>query len=299
MGETQGTMAFTLEQVRAYPFPCELVTAPKGERAAWVFVQHGIHNIWGVEGPEWNALRLTDYQEDDGQELTHLRFTPDGERIVCVRGGDHHSNWPAPGNLQPNPNSSPAEPKLEILVIPFSDGAPKGIAEGDLPEVSPQGDRVAFIKDHQVGSAPLDASEPAKRLFFVRGKCSDLQWSPDGAALAFVNDRDDHSFIGIYRSASEPLTYLAPSTFRDACPRWSPDSGRIAFVRSAGDGARPRLPFERRPDPWELWVADAVTGQARCLYRNSTDLPGIYSRMPWGAFLQWGDGEKAPHGIRE
>ena len=292
MGEAQGAMAFTLEQVRDYPFPCELITASEGERAAWVFVQRGIHNLWGAEGPDWNACRLTDYQEDDGQELTHLRFTRDGQHIVCVRGGDHHANGPAPGNLQPNPNSSPTEPKLEILVVPFSGGSPKGIAEGDLPEVSPLGDRVAFIKDHQVWSVSFDASEPANRLFFVRGKCSELQWSPDGATLAFVNDRDDHSIIGVYRSASEPLTYLAPSTFWDACPRWSPDGSRIAFIRSVGDGARPRMPFELRPEPWALWVADAVTGQARCLFQNPASLPGIYPRMQWGTFLQWGDGDR-------
>jgi dipeptidyl aminopeptidase/acylaminoacyl peptidase len=283
---------FTFEQVRSYPLPVELVTAPTGARAAWVFIQYGIHNIWAAEGPDWSPFRLTDYREDDGQELTNLRFTQDGQRIVYVRGGDHHANFPAPGNLQPNPNSGPTEPKLGIWVLPFSGGTPQLLAEGDLPEVSPTGDRVAFLRDHQVWAVPLDGSAPAHRLFFTRGKCAELQWSPDGQTLAFVSDRDDHSFIGLYRSADEPIRYLAPSTYKDYCPRWSPDSKQIAFLRTPGDGSRPRLPFELRPDHWSLWVADVETGLGRCLFRNPAALPGWYPRMLWGPFLQWGAGDR-------
>ncbi len=279
---------FTFEQVRAYPLPVELVTAPTGARAAWVFIQYGIHNLWAAAGPDWHAVRLTDYREDDGRELTNLRFTADGEQIVYVRGGDHHANFPAPGNLQPNPNSGPIEPKLEIFVVPFSGGTPKLLAEGDLPEASSVLGRVAFLKDHQIWSAPLDGAEPASRLFFARGNCAEPHWSPDGRTLAFVNDREDHSFIGLYRSASEPIRYLAPSTSKDYCPRWSPDGKQIAFLRTPGDGAQPRLPFELRPDHWSIWVADVETGVGRCLFRNPAEFPGWYPRMGWGPFLQWG-----------
>ncbi|HLV81064.1 MAG TPA: hypothetical protein VKT32_12320, partial [Chthonomonadaceae bacterium] len=209
------TNAFTFEQARAYPLPKELTAAPVGARVAWVFVQHGICNLWGAEGPDWTARPLTDFREDDGQEITHLRFTPDGGQVLYVRGGDHHANWPAPGNLQPNPNSSPIERKVEIYAVPFTGGAPRLLAEGDAPEVSPAGDRVAFIREHQVWSLPLGGTGAAERLFFARGKCSGLQWSPDGGALAFVSDREDHSFIGVYRSAAEPIRYLAPSTAAD------------------------------------------------------------------------------------
>src|SRR5579884_583605 len=282
---------FTFEQVRSYPLPKELTAAPVGAKAAWVFVQQGIYNLWVAEGPEWTARRVTGYHEDDGQEITNLRFTADGQKLVYVRGGDHHANWPAPGNLQPNPNSSPIERKIEIYGISFTGGAPQLLAEGDLPEISPQGDRVAFIRDHQVWSVPLDGSGAAARLFFARGKCSGLQWSPDGAALAFVSDHDDHSFIGIYRSEAEPIRYLAPSTGWDTSPRWSPDGRQIAFVRMPGDH-RPRPLFTPRPDPWLLWVADAATGEARCLFENPATLPGLYPRMQWDVALHWGAGDR-------
>src|SRR6185312_6964848 len=51
------------------------------------------------------AQRATSYTSDDGQELTNLAFTPDGNTVVYVRGGDHDANWEAPGKLAPDPAS--------------------------------------------------------------------------------------------------------------------------------------------------------------------------------------------------
>jgi hypothetical protein len=45
----------------------------------------------------------------------------------------------------------------------------------------------------------------AMRLFFDHGKDGSPVWSADGTRLAFVSGRDDHSFIGIYASAEQPL----------------------------------------------------------------------------------------------
>ena len=63
------------------------------------------------------------------------------------------------------------------------------------------------------------------------------RWSPDGRKIAFVSNRVDHSFIGIYDVATRSVKYMAPGVDRDTSPTWSPDSRRIAFIR------RPGLPF--------------------------------------------------------
>jgi dipeptidyl aminopeptidase/acylaminoacyl peptidase len=284
--------SFTLEQVRSYPFPAELTVAPRGARIAWVFNERGVRNVWVAEGPSWAARQITPYTADDGQEITNLRFTPDGETVIYVRGGDHDANWAAEGNLAPDPASSPVQPHVEIWAVPFSGGAPRLLAQGDEPVVSPAGDRVVFTRDRQLWVVPTDGSRPAKRLFFDRGTDGSAVWSPDGARLAFVSNRGDHAFIGIYSSDSTPILYLAPSTSRDLSPRWSPDGRRIAFVRLPGTGGAPPTILEQHPTPFSIWVADAATGEGRLVWQSPATLRGSLPTSQGRANLQWAAGDR-------
>jgi dipeptidyl aminopeptidase/acylaminoacyl peptidase len=287
---TRQGASFGVEQVINYPYPSELVASPTGSRIAWAFNIKGMRNIWVAEGPDFKARRLTDYMTDEGQELTFLEFSHDGNYIVYVRGGDHDSNGPAAGNLQPDPASSPVQAKMEVWSVPFAGGTPKLLGEGDDPTISPRGDRVAFIRDRQIWAAPLDGAKPAARLFFCRGQSSSPEWSPDGSALAFVSSREDHSFIGTYTSNSEPIRYLAPSTSRDISPRWSPDGQMIAFARRQGSGGAPPTILQQHPDPWEIWVADARSANAHLVWKSPETLRGSFPRTLGNANLNWGVG---------
>ncbi|HEU4643365.1 MAG TPA: alpha/beta fold hydrolase [Gemmatimonadaceae bacterium] len=284
------TRSFTLEQVQSYPFPSDLIAAPSGARVAWVFNERGVRNIWVAEAPDWKARRVTAYGADDGQELTNLAFSPDGGTIVYVRGGDHDSNWSAEGNLPPDPSSSPEQPKVGIWSVPFAGGAPKLLAEGDEPVISPRGDRVAFTKDRQIWIVPLDGTQPAKRLFFARGESESPEWSPDGSKLAFVSNRGDHAFIAVYASDSEPIRYLAPSTSRDRGPRWSPDGARIAFVRLPGAGGAPQTILDQHPNPFGIWVADVATGEGHRVWQSPATLHGSLPTSQGSTNLHWAAG---------
>ncbi|MBA3406388.1 MAG: S9 family peptidase, partial [Gemmatimonadaceae bacterium] len=112
----QSPAPFTLEQVRSYPFPSELTSAPSGSRIAWTFNERGQRNVWIAEGPRWQARRLTSYLIDDGQELTSIAITAGGKHVIYVRGGEHGGNWQAP---PPNPMSNPSAPKVQIWSVPF------------------------------------------------------------------------------------------------------------------------------------------------------------------------------------
>ena len=112
-------------------------------------------------------------------------------------------------------------------------------------------------------------------------------WSPDSRRLAFVSDRDDHSFIGVYDTDNPGITYLGPAVDRDTSPTWSPDGTKVAFIR------RPGLPFGARADlgdaspddlpvgmtearfagghDFSVWVGDARTGEAREVWHNAPD----------------------------
>jgi dipeptidyl aminopeptidase/acylaminoacyl peptidase len=282
---------FTMHDVLHYPYVSELAAAADGDAIAWVRNISGVRNVWVARGPDFTPRQMTQYTEDDGQEITHLTFSPDGARLIYVRGGDHDANWPAEGNLAPDPASSPEQPLVTIWSVSATGGAPTKIAEGDAPAISVRG-QLAYIKEHQVWTAPLDAKGKPERLFFDRGKDDDLQWSPDGALLAFVSDRADHSFVGVFSSKDGPLLYLAPSTGKDSSPRWSPDSARLAFVRRQGDGGPPRPLLTRTPDPWSIWVANAADGSGRAVWQSPDTLAGSYPDVEGNANLHWAAGAR-------
>lgn len=89
----RATSSFTVEQIKSYPFPNELTAAATGSRIAWAFNERGLRNIWVAEGPDFQPHRLTNYNTDDGQELTSVTISADGKYVVYVRGGDHGSNF--------------------------------------------------------------------------------------------------------------------------------------------------------------------------------------------------------------
>ncbi|HWC72477.1 MAG TPA: prolyl oligopeptidase family serine peptidase [Gemmatimonadales bacterium] len=280
--------AFTIDQVRSFPYPNELTAAASGTRIAWAFNEQGRRNIFVAEGPAFAARQLTHYDRDDGQELSSVALSANGRWVVYVRGGDHGSNWD--DGLPVNVGSNPVPPKVQIFSVPFDGGEPKAIGDGDYPVVSPRGDVVAFIKGDQIWTAPIDGSAPAKQLFTARGENSEPRWSPDGTRLAFVTDRGDHSFIGVFANDSTPIVWLAPAFARDRSPRWSPDGRRIAFVRLSAAGGAPDSLLPRHPNPWEIWTADASTGTAQQLWKSPETLAGSVPSTDGETNLGWGDG---------
>src|SRR4051794_2152950 len=93
-GTAAAAESFSIADVISYPFVPELVSARNADRIAWVRDLKGVRNVWVAEGPAFTPRQVTQFIEDDGQELTQLTFSPDGSTLVFVRGGDHDANWP-------------------------------------------------------------------------------------------------------------------------------------------------------------------------------------------------------------
>lgn len=273
--------SFTIAQVLSAPFASELVAAPTGQRLAWVFNERGARNIWVAEGPAFEARALTRYTGDNGQEMAGLTWTPDGSRIVFVRGGAANRA----GEL-PNPTSDPAGVEQAVWVVPASGGEPRKIAAGAGAAVAPTGNLVAFVQRGQIWLAGIDGTPAAAQIVKARGNAGSLRWSPDGSQLAFVSGRGTHAFIGVFNVSTHALTFLDPSVDSDTEPAWSPDGKALAFVRRPVD--RDQLPFheERAGEPWSVRIVDLATGSGRDVWKAEPG-PGSVFQAITGDSLLW------------
>ncbi len=276
---------FSLEQVMSAPFPSDLTAAPKGGAVAWVLDEHGARNVWIADTPTYSARRLTDYHDDDGQEIDQLTWTPDGRSIIFVRGGDFETH-----RENPNPASLPQGVEQAIWIGPVAGGAPRKIAEGSDPAVSPAGDRIVFLRKNEIWSVALNDSATPAQLIHSKGQASELRWSPDGSKLAYVSTRGDHSFIAIYNVSTPSITYLDPSVDRDSEPVWSPDSKQIAFIRIP---AAPLAFGPRRSasPPWSIRIADAGSGTGHELWHASDGPGSVFHDMVADSQLFWAAGD--------
>ncbi len=284
---TPRQQAFTLEQVLSAPFPADLTASRQGGAVAWVFNDRGARNIWIAEPPGYKGRRLTGYLEDDGQEISDLAFTPEGKSIVFVRGGGANRR----GEF-PNPLSRPEGIEQNVVVVALSGGAPRRLAEGHSPAVSPKGDQVAYVLKDQVWSVPLEGNEKSVQLFKARGDEGGLRWSPDGSHLAFVSRRGDHSFVGIYAPSSKTLIYIDPGVDRDSGPVWSPDGKRLAFLRIPAEREIRSFRPHREGEPWSIRVADAAAGRAREIFRAEKGRGSVFRGVVARDQLLWADGDR-------
>jgi dipeptidyl aminopeptidase/acylaminoacyl peptidase len=283
-----GAKSFTLEQALSAPFPSELVAAPGGGKVAWLLNESGARNIWLAAAPAYKGVRVTAYTADDGQDIGQIRWTPDGQSIVYVRGGDLEFL----GRPDPNPATDPAGVEQAIWIA--APGAqPRKIADGHSPAVSPKGDRIAYIKGGQIWIAPLTGTDKPAMLFKPRsGVTSDeIRWSPDGARLAFVSDRTSHSFVAVYDFTAGTLSYLDPGVDRDRNPVWSPDGKQIAFIRNAASRGGGRG-AQRSGEPWSLRVASVENGAGRQIWRAQDGPGSVFHAMVAESQLCWGAGDR-------
>jgi dipeptidyl aminopeptidase/acylaminoacyl peptidase len=274
---------FTIEQAISAPFPSELTASPAGARVAWVYDERGARNVWIAEGPHYKGRRLTNYRADDGQDIVDLRWSPDGRYIAYVRGEGLNAR-----GEYPNPLHDPKGTRQVVYVIAAAGGEPKEMGEGVSPAVA--SDRVFFVHAGQIMAGPIESKEKAKHLIHARGQADDLRLSPDGARLAFVSSRSDHSFVGIYDIRAAALLYLDPSVDTDNEPAWSPDGLQVAFVRRAA-GGREWGPH-RTAVPWSIRVADAATGRGREIWKAGPGQGSAFRGLGSEQQMFWVDGAR-------
>ena len=277
---------FSIADVLSPGYPVQLVAAKDADRIAWIEYEEGRRNVYTAAAPGFEPVRLTRYEDDDGRDLSTLHISDDGSTLVFLRGHTpNREGWIA------NPASDPRGAERAVWAVSTAGGEPWRVVEAWNVALSPDGEWVAYAKDGAIYRAPVNpgvtTTEPQRPLFSVFGSQGSPVWSPDSRKLAFVSDREDHSFVGVYDTDNPGITYLGPAVDRDTSPTWSPDGTRVAFIR------RPGLPFGARADlgdanpddlpdgmtearfsgghDFSIWVGDVRTGEAREVWHNTAD----------------------------
>ena len=270
--------SFTIAQVLSAPFASDLVGSPEGRSIAWVSRSQGVRNIWtaqiGGTGSS-ESRQLTRYTLDDGLDLGDLTFVPRHDLIAFVRGGDLEF----PDKPAANPASLVDGVTREVFLISLKGGAPIAVAAGHAPVASPTGDRLLFIREGALYTASLPKPSQPQRLFQARGAVDMPRFSPDGRRIAFVSQRGDHSFIGVYTFADRSLRWLDPAFALDTEPTWSPDGREIAFIRLPPPKAEVGIGPHRAAPPWAIRIASVDGTSVREVYRGPQGQGSVFHPM--------------------
>ncbi|WP_404711269.1 S9 family peptidase [Sphingomonas sp. MMS24-J13] len=267
-----------LETALSLPVAGDLVGAQDVVRFAWVENAAGVRNIWVADKGK-PARKLTAYTQDDGVELYELAFSRDGTKLAYVHGGDAEF----PDGKIPNAALATATPEQQLYVTTLDGSAPVLIGQGHAPVFAPTSDAVAFTRKNELWLWRTGGK--AERIASLTGTIDRLQWSPDGSKLLFVEDRQDHSFIGLMDVNGTSLAYLGPDLGHSVEPIFSPDGTRIAFISYVDP------PAAAAPDGgpyWSLRLADVSSRAVRTLWSAPAGTGGQFAatrsqNLFWGA----------------
>ncbi len=176
----------------------------------------------------------------------------------------------------------------QILLLPLRGGHPAQLTAAEKPasdpQWSPDGRRLAFVRDKAVWVVEVDGSRELRVSAHPAGE-SQPRWSPDGRRIAFVSRRRGWSQVWLI-DAPVPRRGRPSRNPRPAVPRvvtepgldiqsfaWSPDGTRLAVV-------------SQQPDPanrYEVSTVEIAGGERRPLGSGAWETAARW--LPDGSLL--------------
>lgn len=245
-----------------------------GKTIAWVVNDHGKRNILVKSGSEL-PKQLTTYTQDDGQEISQIKFSPNGTIMLFVRGSFANPASLAEGTQQ----------AIWFKDLTSKSSVPAKITTGNSPVFFKDGLKFLFSRDGQIFESSLDINSSPKQLFIARGSNYNPVFSPDGRSVLFTSARGDHSFIGIYNLDTKKILWIAPDVSNDDYAVWSPGGDQVAFIRTPGTKAD-ELNNLTIGNKFSVVVADAKTGKGNIVWHSPAD-DGGFAQSYVNTALSW------------
>ena len=251
--------AFTMAQVLHYPYATELAAAERGDAIAWVRDLDGVRNVWFAHGPDFAATAAHPLHRGRraGNHAAHLLS---GRQTPGLRAR-RRSRRELAGGRQPRARSADSSPSSRCRRSgPCRDRRRAGKDRRRRhPAISSRG-QLAYTKDDQVWTARSTARASPSSCSSIAARTAICSWSPDGSRLAFVSNRGDHAFIGVFTAQGQAARL--PRALDGQGSLAALVAGRRAYrLRPAAGRRRPAgAVLKQTPHPWSIWVANVGDG---------------------------------------
>lgn len=211
--------------------------------------------VYGSRHEDETGLRIRDLasgderwlifpiQRDDMESRATLdilpgyAFTPDGESLVLSFDG---KLWRLPvSGGEPAEIPFVADVRLNIgprldFDYEIEDTPTFAVRQIRDPELSPDGDRVAFTAMGNLYVMDADGGAPRQLATDVEGALSHPAWSPDGETIAVVSWLEpDGGFLWAVPAGGGAARRLSDEPRFLRTPAWSPDGSRIVLLQSS------------------------------------------------------------------